>query len=408
MSAITIKQDWISDEGLQRLLELLTEGGEEARIAGGAVRNALQEKQITDVDIATTLLPQDVIDRVEEAGLRAIPTGIEHGTVTVLVDGTSYEITTLRQDIKTDGRHAVVEFGRDWEEDASRRDFTMNALYANADGSVFDPLNGYEDVLRGNVRFIGNAESRIREDGLRMLRFFRFFAWYGQFRPDADGLKACVRMKDRLSDLSAERVWQELAKMLAAPDPTRAVLWMRQTSVLNVVLPESENWGIDNLAPLIEAENEYGWEPDALLRLISIIPPMEERVATMVERLKLPNRVRDRLKNWAESGEPDLSMKRPQFHEQLYRGSVSGMSDRLRMSVVREKASGNEKLQKKAAKRLKQAEKYKRPELPVKGQDLLDRGFEPGPKISETLRQLEETWIGSGFKLNGAQLLNSL
>ena len=174
MSAITIKQDWISDEGLQRLLELLTEGGEEARIAGGAVRNALQEKQITDVDIATTLLPQDVIDRVEEAGLRAIPTGVEHGTVTVLIDGTSYEITTLRQDIKTDGRHAVVEFGRDWEEDASRRDFTMNALYANADGSVFDPLNGYEDVLRGNVRFIGNAESRIREDGLRMLRFFAF------------------------------------------------------------------------------------------------------------------------------------------------------------------------------------------------------------------------------------------
>ena len=405
---VHIDQDWLKDAVLQSVLGLLNQDGEEARIAGGAVRNALLGQAISDIDIATTREPQDVMDVLSAEGLKVVPTGIDHGTVTVVADGKTFEVTTLRQDIKTDGRHAVVKFGRDWIADARRRDFTINALYADADGTVHDPLSGYNDLTNGDVRFIDSAETRIREDGLRMLRFFRFFAWYGTFRPDAEGLKACVRLKDRLSGLSAERVWQELSKLLAAPDPSRAILWMRQTGVLSAILPESEKWGIDALVPLIETEAELGWDPDALLRLMAIVPPREDRLDVMANRLKLPNRVRNRLSVWAANVEPDLKLKRPAFEQMLYRNDPAGIADRLRLAIVRERSQGNSKNAKKFAKRLSQALKFDKPKLPVKGQDLLDAGLQPGPEISKRLTALEENWIKSGFELTREELLEQL
>jgi len=408
IETVRIDQDWLNDATLQSVLGYLNNDGEEARIAGGAVRNALLNEAISDIDIATTREPQDVVDVLSAQGFKVVPTGIDHGTVTVVADNAAYEVTTLRQDIETDGRHAVVSFGRDWEADARRRDFTMNALYADADGTVHDPLSGYSDLMRGDVRFIDNAETRIREDGLRMLRFFRFFAWYGKFRPDAQGLKACVRLKDMLDHLSAERVWQEISKLLAAPDPSRAILWMRQTGVLTKVLPESEKWGIDTMMPLVETEQELNWEPDALLRLMAIVPPTEERLSPLCLRLKLPNRVQKRLSSWAANVEPDLKLKRPAFNEMLYRNQPDGIADRLRLAIVRERSHNNSKNAKKFTKRLTQALTYKRPKLPVQGQDLLDQGMDAGPEISARLNEMEESWINSGFKLSKADLLKQL
>ncbi|MEO1398202.1 MAG: CCA tRNA nucleotidyltransferase, partial [Pseudomonadota bacterium] len=296
-----IDQPWLQEPSLQKILHLLSSDGGEARVNGGAVRNALMGEPIADIDIATTLEPQQIIDRARAANVKSVPTGIDHGTVTLVTGNHAYEVTTLRSDVETDGRHAVVRFGTDWKEDAGRRDLTMNALYCDALGTVFDPLGGYEDVLHRRVRFIGEAIERIREDRLRILRFFRFFAWYGSFRPDANGLRACVREKNGLRNLSAERVWQELSKLLAAPDPSRALLWMRQTGVLSVVLEESENWGIDTIHGLVAVEKERNWQPDAVLRLMAIVPPNKERLDAMSTRLKLPNKVRDRLLDWASS-----------------------------------------------------------------------------------------------------------
>ena len=194
-------------------------------------------------------------------------------------------MTTLRRDVETDGRHAIVHFTTDWREDAARRDFTMNALYCDATGEVLDPLGGLADLRAGRVRFIGEAEDRIREDYLRILRFFRFFAWYGSGRPDAEGLKACARLKSGIATLSAERVWAELKRLLSAPDPTRALLWMRTTEVLQKVLPES--WGIDAVHRLVAAERAEGWAPDPLLRLEAILPPHRARIDALAERLRL-------------------------------------------------------------------------------------------------------------------------
>ena len=215
-----------------------------------------------------------------------MPTGIEHGTITVVAGGKPFEVTTLRADVETDGRRAKVSFGRDWK--AGRRAARLHHQRAlcRGDGTVVDLVGGLADIEARRLRFIGDAEARIREDYLRILRFFRFFAWYGEGRPDAEGLKACARLKEGLGQLSAERVWSELKKLLSAPDPSRALLWMRQAGVLTAVLPESEKWGIDAIHGLIKAEKDLGWAPDPLLRLEAIVPPDAARMKTLAERLR--------------------------------------------------------------------------------------------------------------------------
>ena len=286
-ASIAGKAEWLPNKHLQHLLLVLSEGSEEARIAGGAVRNALLGEPVADIDIATTTLPAETMRRAEAAGFKIVPTGAEHGTITVIAAGRPFEVTTLRADIETDGRRAKVHFGRDWQRDAERRDFTINALYATADGAVIDLVGGIADLESRTIRFIGDADMRIREDFLRILRFFRFFAWYGAGRPDAAGLRACARLKEGLDLLSAERVWMELKKLLSASDPSRALLWMRQAGVLTRVLPESEKWGIDLIHPLVKAETDLGWPADPLLRLEALLPPDAGRMKALAERLKL-------------------------------------------------------------------------------------------------------------------------
>jgi len=410
IASIAGKAEWLSDKHLQRLLSVLSDGGEEARVAGGAVRNALMGEPVSDIDVATTTTPDETTRRAEAAGFKAVPTGAEHGTITVVAGGRPFEVTTLRADIETDGRRAKVVFGRDWKKDAERRDFTINALYAETDGTVVDFVGGIADIESRTLRFIGDAESRIREDFLRILRFFRFFARYGAGRPDAEGLKACARLKDGLDRLSAERVWAELKKLLSAPDPSRALLWMRQAGVLTKVLPESEKWGIDAIHGLVKTEADLGWTPDPLLRLESLMPPDAGRAAALVERLKLSKAETERLGRWAATPKVDPATTEGALAKKLYRGDRQGFLDRLRLDFAgaRWRALEHDKALMEAggyARLLGFSEKWVKPEFPVKGADLLALGAKAGPRLGGLLGELETEWIEAGFTAGRDALL---
>ena len=404
------RAEWLEREDLQRLLAALGEGGEEARIAGGAVRNALLGETVSDIDIATTILPDETERRAQAAGFRTVPTGKEHGTITVISDREAFEVTTLRADVETDGRRASVVFGRDWKRDAERRDFTINALYVTAAGEVIDLVGGLADLDSRTLRFIGDAEARIREDYLRILRFFRFFAWYGDGRPDAEGLRACARLKDGLSRLSAERVWAELKKLLSAPDPSRALLWMRQTGVLTAVLPESEKWGIDTIHALVAAGGDLGWRPDPLLRLEAIVPPDPARMAAMAARLRLSKAEAGRLTAWAMTGPVPHSLTEAALARLAWRGDRQAVEDRLRLGLAsaRARAAQDTAALVEAGSYLRLwrfMEGWEKPVFPVKGSDLAGLGVPAGPKMGKALARLEDEWVEGGFLADRDALL---
>lgn len=408
--SIADRAPWLVAEPLQRLLAALSQGDEEARVVGGAVRNTLLGEPVGDIDIATTTEPRETISRANRAGFRTVPTGIEHGTITAIDNGQSYEVTTLRADTETDGRHAVVAFGRDWTVDAKRRDFTINALYAGPDGTVHDPVGGLADIEARSLRFIGDAEDRIREDYLRILRFFRFFAWYGAGRPDAEGLKACARLKDGLSQLSAERVWSEIKKLLAAPDPSRALLWMRQAGVLSAVLPETEKWGIDAIHGLAATERDLGWDIDVMVRLEAIVPPDAARLSAMAARLRMANAERDRLERFALTDVPKPDIGDWALREYLYFADRTAALDRFRLALVsaRTRAGEDPNTAGEAAQRLRQLETasgWQKPKLPLSGRDLVAEGIEPGAGLGELLSRCERAWVSSDFTLTRADLI---
>ncbi len=279
--------EWLRRPQVPRVFAALSKDGVQTRAVGGAVRNTLLGLPVTEIDLATTALPERVMALAKEAGLKVVPTGIEHGTVTVIADGMPFEVTTLRRDVETYGRHATVAFTADWEEDARRRDFTLNALYAASDGTVFDPLGGYGDLVEGRVRFIGEASARIEEDYLRILRFFRFNAYYGKGPLDAEGLAACVRLKAGLDQLSAERVAGELRRILVAPAAVRAVEALFDYGLLTGLLG-----GVPRLmrfVRLVAAEEALGLAPDAALRLAALAVFVEEDAERLAARLRLSN-----------------------------------------------------------------------------------------------------------------------
>jgi poly(A) polymerase/tRNA nucleotidyltransferase (CCA-adding enzyme) len=398
-------RDWelLRDPALRAVFSALDGEGRATRIVGGAVRDALLNRRVTDADLATIFLPDEVIERAEAAGLKTAPTGIEHGTVTVISAGRPFQVTTLRRDIETDGRRAVVRFTKDWGRDASRRDFTMNALYCDLAGIVLDPLGGIEDLHAGRVRFIGNAEDRIEEDYLRILRFFRFFAWYGAGRPDSHGLRACARLKAGLASLSAERVWAELKRLLSAPDPARALLWMRSTEILQTALPES--WGIDAIHRLVAAERQEAWEADPLLRLEAILPPHRPRIDALASRLKLSRAEAARLIGWADAPEPDPGMEEGSLGKLLYCVSRDGVLDRLKHAIAREGAAGNTDACEALKRQMRFTESWERPKFPLSGKDLVAAGMEAGPEVGKRLKELEERWVESSFVLSREELL---
>ncbi|MGR6430156.1 CCA tRNA nucleotidyltransferase [Rhizobium sp. PAMB 3174] len=404
---------WFKEPALRAVLVLLNADGGEARVAGGAVRNALMGIPVGDIDIATTLLPQEVMRRATEAGIKAVPTGIDHGTVTLVKDHTPFEVTTLRKDVQTFGRHAEVAFGADWQVDAERRDLTINALYADADGNIIDLVDGMPDIETRNVRFIGDAGERIAEDYLRILRFFRFFALYGSGRPDAAGLRASAAARSKLVTLSAERIWSETKKLLGAPDPGRALLWMRQTGVLTEILPETEKWGIDTIPALVEAGAALGWKPDPMLRLMAMLPPDGERLAALAKRLRLSNAEAAELAAFA--GAPPIAddISDRAFDRLLYRSGPEGIIARLRIDLANARAkAGADMLAMAKVGRLslllERAERWKKPVFPLSGADMLAAGMQPGPKVGDVLKGLEEEWVKSNFVMDRASLLARL
>ena len=414
--AVAVKDDlskatWFRDEGVQKVLDLLNADKGEARIVGGAVRNALMDIPVGDIDIATTLRPEEVVELAEKAGLKAVPTGLEHGTVTLVHEGRPFEVTTLRNDVKTDGRRAEVAFGTDWAEDAARRDLTINALYLDRHGRVIDLVDGLPDVAARTIRFIGDANLRISEDYLRILRFFRFFAWYGGGRPDAAGIKASARLKGGLEKLSAERVWSEMKKLLGAEDPGRALLWMRQAGVLTAVLPETEKWGIDAIGPLIDAEKTFGWKPDPLLRLTAIVPPTSERVGALSSRLKLSRAEAARLKAWCDTPPIAHDVADMAFDRMLYANDLQAVQDHLRLAfaAARARARSDTGALAEAAgysRLIARADAWRRPDFPVSGKDLRGLGVPEGRELGAVLKRLEEIWIDSNFMKDRDDLLS--
>ncbi len=404
---------WFNDPALKRVFSLLNADGGEGRVVGGAVRNSLMGLAVSDIDVATTLTPDVVIERAREAGIKAVPTGVEHGTVTLVIDRKPFEVTTLRADVETDGRRATVAFSTDWQTDAERRDLTINALYVGEDGEVVDLVGGLADIEKRNIRFIGDAATRIKEDYLRILRFFRFFAYYGSGRPDADGLRASAAARSKLATLSAERVWSEMRKLLSAEDPGRALLWMRTVGALTEILPETEKWGIDAIPALIATEKALGWTPDPLLRLAAIVPPDGKRLEAMAARLKLANAEAAVFKAWANAAPVNDEMSMAAFDRLLYRNGAEGIVTRLKLAlaVARGKAEGDMAEMARSArlnKLLDHAAAWVKPSFPVNGGDVMAAGIPSGRQVGETLAALEYQWVEENFASDRAILLARL
>lgn len=367
---------------MDQLLDALDARTGATRFVGGAVRDTLIGRAVSDVDLATRLLPDDVAKRIKAAHLRAIPTGIAHGTVTALLPDGPVEVTTLRRDVSTDGRRATIAYSDDWREDAARRDFTINALYADpADGVIHDYFSGLEDIAAGRVRFIGEARKRIAEDHLRILRFFRFHARYGRGVPDAEAYDACTERANDLMALSRERVADEILKLLASDDPVPAIGLMLDRDILKPVLPEIDREGLSRLERLISNEQPASI-PDKLRRLTALLPLDPAKADGVAARLKLSNQQRKRIV-LAKSGDVDGD---PRVLD--YRIGRESTIDRLLLSAM----PGDEL---RAA--LADLDAWDRPKLPVSGGNLVDRGLRAGPVVSKALRMIEERWLAEGF-----------
>ena len=392
--------EWLKRPETARVFEVLSGDGIETRAVGGAVRDALLGGDVTEVDFATTAVPEKVMARVRKAGLKAVPTGIAHGTVTVIADGVPFEVTTLRRDVETFGRHAKVAFTEDWAEDARRRDFTLNALYAGRDGTLFDPLGGYEDLVAGRVRFIGDAQARIKEDYLRILRFFRFNAYYGKGALDDVGLLACVRQRGGLAQLSAERVCGELKRILVAPQAVPAVEALFDYGLLTEILGSAPR--LARFARLVAIETALGREASAPLRLAALAVFVAEDAPRLAARFKLSNADQALLALGAEEtldrGLPDESAAK----ELLYRRGADAYAPRVLLAWA---ASGAAADDADWGRAFGLPERWQVPEFPVRGPDVTAVANLKGPKLGEMLRRLEQAWIDGGFAMDRDQLL---
>jgi poly(A) polymerase len=399
--------DWLSDARLQRVLAALSADGGEARIAGGTVRNSLLDEPVSDMDIATTEVPTRVVELARRAGLEVHPTGLDHGTVTVVAkdgDGPKpFEVTTLRIDVETYGRHAQVAFTDDWAADAQRRDFTMNALYCDAAGTVFDPVGGFPDILERRVRFVGEPEERIREDFLRILRFFRFQARYGQGDLDADGLAACVALQEGLETLSAERVRQELLKLLVAPGAVPVLRTMAETGIAARILPTGHD--LARVARMAEVDLEHGLEPDSVLRLAATVLARPDDAAILRRSLRLSNAESSRLQHLAQSVSPTPALRGNERRIVLYQMGSQGYRDAVRFAWSMDNGAftGDD-----WAELLRLPEHWTVPRFPISGADLSSRGVPTGPEMGRLLKRLEDWWMAAGFPADKQAVLDQL
>jgi poly(A) polymerase len=395
---------WLVQQETRAVLEAIEAGGHAARIVGGAVRNALLGEPVKDIDIATTALPQEVMRLAAAAHRHAIPTGIEHGTVTVIVNHMPIEVTTLRRDIETFGRHARVTYTTDWAEDARRRDFTMNALYCRGDGTIDDPLHGFPDIAKRRVRFIGDPHDRIREDYLRILRFFRFTAEYTDGTPEAAGLRASVELGAGLSDLSGERIRAELLRLLAAPRTTETLAFMHDSGLLERVLGSPGDLKLLGRAVMIEQALDRS--PDALLRLGALAAARPGAALALRDHLRLSGAEFERL---ARMGMPDAAFD-PATPEReakafLYRHGTEAFTDGAILAWAR---SADPSSDGKRRARLTLPARWQPPPLPIRGADVMQLGVAEGPAVGRVVRAFEDWWIAEDFPEDASMLAAAL
>jgi poly(A) polymerase len=395
---------WLHSPALGKVFAALNDGGAEARVVGGAVRNTLIDRPVTDIDIATTARPEDVIRLAERAGLAAYPTGIDHGTITVVADKHPFEVTTLRHDVETDGRHAVVAFTTSWEADAARRDFTINALYCSADGTIYDSVGGLDDLRQRRVRFIGDAEARIREDYLRILRFFRFSAEYGKGHLDPTGLAAANALKEGLSLLSAERVRAEILKLLAAPNAVDVIAAMYKSGILQLVV--RTRLEPDRFARLTKIETALGEPPDALTRLTALAVSGPDDAAFLAQELRLSNAEASRIAA-ASAGDPGIDPVTSEASARvaLYELGSETFARAVRLAWARSGAPGNDP---KWRARALLPDRWKIPRMPFSGSDVLALGIDPGPNVGSILEAFERWWVAENFPSDAERLRKML
>lgn len=385
-------QPWMTAPRTRAVLDALHAGAIGVRFVGGCVRDALAGRDIADIDLATDAPPERVMELLQKAGLKVIPTGLSHGTVTAVSEGVPYEITTLRQDVETDGRRAVVAFTDDWQADAARRDFTMNAMSLEADGLLHDPFGGLEDLRAGRVRFVGDARRRLTEDVLRLLRYFRFFAHYGRPPADPEALAACREMAPMLPRLSAERVRVELLKLLAAPDPASVLRLMRDEGVLDHFLAQAT--GIDRLARMVTIESRLG-RRDSLRRLAALLPVDPDTADHIARGLRLSNQERSRLVAVVgpKSGlSPALGP--PERRQALYRYGAELWPDLVLMAWA-EVGMAPDNADWLDLYRF--PETWQAPAFPLTGGDVKGLGIAEGEAVGELLRAAEAWWIEGDF-----------
>lgn len=392
--------EWLTREPLVRMLRALNGAGEEARVIGGAVRNAFIGQPPGDIDIATTAVPEEVIRRAEAAGFKAVPTGVEHGTITVVVEGKPFEVTTLREDVETYGRKAKVAFGRDWKADAERRDFTMNALSLSVDGIVHDYVGGLDDLRARRVRFIGDPGTRIAEDYLRILRFFRFQASYAHGAPDAAGLHACILGRNGLRHLSRERVRAELMKLLAAPFAVPTLVVMAESGLIEFVtggVPQ-----LASVANMIKVEAAAGLAPDPVQRLGALGVLIVEDAERLAEKLRLSKVESERLLSmgdrwWQVSPAAGDAPARAL----LYRIGPERFVDRVLLAWARAPQGAADPAWRDLAAL---PSRWTAPTFPLRAAEFIKRGVEKGPPLGAALRAAEENWIAAGFPSDQAAL----
>jgi poly(A) polymerase len=401
MSGGSVLRDapWLRSGPAARVLELLNGDGEEARVVGGAVRNALLNIPIGDIDIATTAVPDEVIRRAKGAGIKSVPTGIAHGTVTLVVESQPFEVTTLREDIETFGRKAKVAFGRDWVRDAQRRDFTINGLSVGADGSVHDHVGGLEDIAAKRVRFIGDPDQRIAEDYLRILRFFRMHAAFGAGEPDRAGVLACIRGRPGLAGLSAERVRMEMLKLLVAEGAAQAVVAMADGGLLLALFG-----GVAYPGPftaMIAAERLLGLKADPIRRLAALGVAVTEDAKRLAMRLRLTNGETKALDSmghrwWRLAGMDEATARR-----RLYRLGEARFRDRLLLAWAR---AGGDTDPAPWQSLATLPERWSAPKFPLKATDFKARGIAEGPALGHVLALAEDAWLAADFPLEKSAL----
>ena len=375
----------------------------EARFVGGAVRNALLGAAVSDIDIAVPMPPSETLAHLTNHGIKVVATGLDHGTVTAIAGAHAFEITSLRRDVETDGRHAKVTFTDDWAEDAARRDFTINALYATLDGAIYDYATGVEDLIAGRVRFMGDPATRIAEDYLRVLRLFRFHAWYGKGDIDPDGLRAAAAAQDKLKTLSAERIAKELLRLLEAGSPEPVLRVMAATGILSQLLPGALQ--LQRLEHLTEIDADNMYPRDAVLRLAALLPDDSDNAHAVADALKLSNADRTRLEQALSSERIVAQLSAKEARRLLYRIGVVRFRDKVMLAWA-------------AAPRaapalswrmlLSMADNWQRPRFPLSGLDVMQAGVAQGPDVGRLLARVEDWWIGTDFAADEGALRGKL